>query len=650
MGLFPDARSAGDDGVTAQTMTGAISAPRPQGPPPPATDGSPPAPVSAGGQALEDSGFLARYQQRAVLASGGMGEVRLCHDSRIDREVAMKVIREERGFHDDARMRFLREARIQGQLEHPAVVPVYDLGLGPRGEIFFTMKRIRGVSLKEILDRLRRGDPEAAATYTRHRLLTVFSSVCLAVDFAHQRGVLHRDLKPANLMLGDFGEVHVLDWGLARIAGDSQAEASLQMPRSESVHTVAGRIMGTPGYMSPEQARGALDELSPRSDVYALGAILFEVLTLHPLHRGQDSGELLRSTLSGAEARPSLRCRDAEVAPELEALCAQATALSPTDRPPTARVLHEAVERFLAGDRDLALRRELARAHAERAAERAAAALAGGAAAEEARSAALQELGRALALDPQDPAAARTFIELLTRPPAQVPAEAQAELARSSEAAHRRSQQAGGLMMLSLLPLLPFALWMGVRDWPRMAVLSLLALGLAVHGLVNARAQRVRRYLQCLMPCGVFVGLILMSRVAGVYLIVPALSIMGAVALAYQPARWIRVLGIAGCAAAMSATAALESLGVLRPSCEFVSGTLLIRPQLLDLPKIPTRVSLLLFHVVVVLACGLYVSYLRSALERSERRFQVQHWHLRQLLPGTARQAVSTLAAEMRQE
>ena len=170
-----------------------------------------------------------------------MGEVTLCRDKHIGREVAVK--RELDARTNDPR--FLREALVQGQLEHPAVVPVYDIAVGPDGAAFFVMKRVRGASLRAILDDLARG--EGTATYTRHKLLAAMSRICLAVDFAHSRGVVHRDLKPANLMLGVWGEVYVLDWGIAKVVGapdpDVPAPAADQRISGSGQHTAQGMML-----------------------------------------------------------------------------------------------------------------------------------------------------------------------------------------------------------------------------------------------------------------------------------------------------------------------------------------------------------------------------------------------------------------------
>ena len=174
---------------------------------------------------VDDAGHAVRYRIGDTLGVGGMGEVRRCRDRRIGREVAMKVVRSDAAGLAWMRERFLREARIQGQLEHPCIVPVYDLGMGPDGATYFTMKRVRGATLEDVVDALRAGDPEAERKWSRRRLLSAFSTVCGAVDYAHSRGVVHRDLKPGNVMLGDFGEVYLLDWGLAKVTGEADEDA-----------------------------------------------------------------------------------------------------------------------------------------------------------------------------------------------------------------------------------------------------------------------------------------------------------------------------------------------------------------------------------------------------------------------------------------
>jgi serine/threonine-protein kinase len=240
-----------------------------------------------------------RYAVRNVIGAGGMGEVRLCADRWIGRNVAMKVVRQGTGSASETRGRFLREARVQGQLEHPSIVPVYDIGRTPEGEAFFTMKRIGGATLEQIVTGLREGDPAMVAAYGRRKLLSAMSQVCLTVAYAHSRGVVHRDLKPANVMLGDFGEVYVLDWGVARVAGVPDPSGGGAISGEETTdlaRTQEGALVGTPGFMVPEQARGEVDAIGPASDVYALGVMLFELLVLEPLYRGDTLTVLIASS------------------------------------------------------------------------------------------------------------------------------------------------------------------------------------------------------------------------------------------------------------------------------------------------------------------------------------------------------------------
>jgi serine/threonine-protein kinase len=293
--------------------------------------------------------------------------------------------------------------------------------------------------------------------------------------------VVHRDLKPSNVMLGDFGEVYLLDWGLATLR--ARDEGAVDVP-AEAGHTLAGGTMGTPGYMAPEQIRrsGAVDAAA---DVYALGAILFELLTLARLHDHPAVAEVLRATLELDGARPAERTPGREISPELDRLCFAATRLDPAERRagvPSALLLSQRVEAFLDGDRDLLLRRELAGAHAQAAIQALArAALPAEEHAERAR--AMREVGAALGLDPDNQSARRTLARLITEPPARVPAEAEAEIAANTRLAYRLGAKNALVFYASYLLYLPLLLWMGVRDW------SLFALGwvtIAVCSLTTA--------------------------------------------------------------------------------------------------------------------------------------------------------------------
>jgi eukaryotic-like serine/threonine-protein kinase len=292
--------------------------------------------------ASRSSGALpARYRLGSRLGAGGMGEVLLATDQQIGRDVAIKRMRVSSA---ELEARFLREARIQGRLEHPAIVPVHELATDAEGRPFFVMKRVTGTTLADIL-------AEGVKPAQRQKLLRSFAEVCLAVEFAHSKGIVHRDLKPANIMLGDFGEVYVLDWGIARVLADTQDDVAVPIQAGPDA-TQVGAVLGTLGYMSPEQLRG--QAIDARSDVFALGCILFEIIGGQPLlPRTYDA---LEEAFSTVVRRASSRARLRDMAPELVALCIEATRLEVDQRLQTARVLGAGVEKFLDGDRDLAAR------------------------------------------------------------------------------------------------------------------------------------------------------------------------------------------------------------------------------------------------------------------------------------------------------
>ncbi len=188
------------------------------------TDAPPPS-VDLRARALRHSSFDERYRPTRTLGEGGMGEILLIHDEQIRRKVALKRLLKEASS-PEGRARFEREGLIQAQLEHPNIVPVYDMGIGPDGESYFTMRRVHGRTLGELLHALREGDEAIRGHFGTHKLLNIFCTVCLTLEFAHSLGVIHRDLKPDNVMLGEFGEVNVLDWGLAKVAGEPEASPS----------------------------------------------------------------------------------------------------------------------------------------------------------------------------------------------------------------------------------------------------------------------------------------------------------------------------------------------------------------------------------------------------------------------------------------
>jgi serine/threonine-protein kinase len=245
-----------------------------------------------------------RYEAREEIARGGMGVIIRSHDRDLGRDVAMKVLQARHADNEPMVRRFVEEAQIAGQLQHPGVLTVYELGLQPDRRPYFTMRLIKGRTLAELLEQRRRPDEDRA------RFLSVFERMCQTMAYAHARGVIHRDLKPANVMVAEFGEVQIVDWGLAKLLprGDAdtapQAPAAggteIRLPQSEprGTQSLAGSVMGTPAYMPPEQARGEVDELDERADVFALGAILCEILTGQAPYLG-DASEALDDAREG---------------------------------------------------------------------------------------------------------------------------------------------------------------------------------------------------------------------------------------------------------------------------------------------------------------------------------------------------------------
>lgn len=302
-----------------------------------------------------------RYSQISEQGRGGMGRVLLVHDECLGRDIALKelLLPHDADYtgpppspmRETTAMlaRFLREARVTGQLEHPAIVPVYELGRRRNGTLYYTMKLVRGRTLAEAIR-------DAGSLEGRLRLLQHLMGLCQALAYAHSRSVVHRDIKPANVMIGEFGETVLLDWGLAKIVGQADVHAdelkeSLRILRlgkpEETPQTVVGEAVGTPHYMSPEQAEGRIEDLDYRSDVYSVGAVLYEILTGEPPFSGRTAEEILRQVVSESP-RPIAQAAPG-APPELASICEKAMHKDPAQRYASMLELRDELVRFATG-------------------------------------------------------------------------------------------------------------------------------------------------------------------------------------------------------------------------------------------------------------------------------------------------------------
>jgi PAS domain S-box-containing protein len=292
-----------------------------------------------------------RYTFTSLHATGGIGRVWRAQDQQLHREVAVKELLPGKAANTRIAARFLREAQLTGQLEHPGIVPVYELASRPdTNQPFYTMRFLRGRTLSRAIDAYHAkrlaGETEPPEFVT---LLAAFVTVCHTIAYAHSRGVVHRDLKGDNVMLGDFGEVIVLDWGLAKVLDRPEQEpaGTPDEPVDETQDaglTVQGEIVGTPAYMAPEQAQGRLDQIDQRTDIYGLGSILYEILTGRPPFDGSTTLEALRKAMRGDPPPPRELCPD--VPPALEEACLKALAKDPGQRYARAEDLASDVQRW----------------------------------------------------------------------------------------------------------------------------------------------------------------------------------------------------------------------------------------------------------------------------------------------------------------
>ncbi|MBI3829266.1 MAG: protein kinase [Planctomycetes bacterium] len=301
---------------------------------------------------------LKNYELIEIIGRGGMGVVYRARQVDLDRMVALKLVRTPHPRQEDS-IRFVVEAQVTGQIEHPNIVPVHEIGTDEKGRPYFVMKLVRGQSLSDVLLNLRKGDAKTQRAFPFTRLLNIFCEVCQAMAFAHSKGVLHRDIKPANVMIGDFGEVQLMDWGLARKFGEPDTHTAglvnvapgarplrvkasgdaVRTIREDDTLAAQGLVAGTPEYMSPEQAAGEPAALHPRSDVYSLGALLYEIVNFRPPHIDPDTRVLMRKVATEPVVFPKPGGNRPKIGSALRAVTLKALSMNPEDRYPSALAL-----------------------------------------------------------------------------------------------------------------------------------------------------------------------------------------------------------------------------------------------------------------------------------------------------------------------
>jgi serine/threonine-protein kinase len=565
----------------------------------------------AGAEQAAGRASLPGYELGALIGEGGMGEVVVARDPKIGREVAIKRLKGKSPT-PAAIDRFLREAKIQARLDHPAIVPVHELGLDSEDRPYFTMKRLAGTTMDRIIRH--GGKPQL--------LLRAFVDVCLAIELAHTRQVVHRDLKPSNIMLGDYGEVYVLDWGLAYLIGDPEDRSIAESSATPEGLTQTGELIGTPGFMAPEQAKG--EAIGPAADVYALGSILFAILTGTSLHpHGQAA---VASTVANPTIAPSSRVPDRMIPPELDAACVAALSRDPAARP-TARALGERVQRYLDGDRDLERRRELAADFLSQAntatgnADR------------------IRLAGRALALDPESQEAAALVTRMMLEPPDEIPRELARTISRSELEQEHRSSRLAVATLAAYVLFLPIVLWMGVTNVPLLvAIYALIALMVAFAHLQSRALKAGRSFSLYPSLVGNVAIAVMCSRVCSSFVLVPVVLTVIAVAMMAQPSMQRRPAAVLVlCSLGFVAPLAVEAAGLLGSTWQVRAGAVELHSTFVRLGGVATQVVLIAGTLVGIVVAGLFSRGLAIAHREAIDELQLQRWRLMQLVPESVR-------------
>jgi serine/threonine-protein kinase len=609
-----------------------------------APEGAEGAPSSDTNPSFVPRTFADRYALVSQLGEGGMGEVWLLQDRQLDRGVALKTVRsDKRGQSSDDL--FADEVLLQARLDHPAFVPVHEVGVGPAGEPYFTMRRVEGQSLAEAL-----ASSGADDVRGRHRLLRAFAQVCAAVHFAHDRGIVHRDLKPANVMLGAYGEVYVLDLGIAqRVQTEAPAEpgqpgqpaagAARVGPRDTPISTTRTVVRaGTPGYMAPEQAT-APETVNASADVYALGCILFELLVQRPLHNPDTlQSRKLLECYQAANPSPldAMRSREGAlpVTPELDQACRQALALDPAKRGLTARDLHDQVVAYLDGAAINRWRQDEATKLSQQAAELVALGHAReGSDTFERRQRALTALGRAVSLAPADEATRDVIRGLLQEPP---PADAQQLLSARMESWQRvwATEAASGLVLAlcTWVVCVPLMWWMGIRDAPYAT--GLLGLGAATIAWVLAFLWRKPPRAWALLGLGALstTAVALSGRWLGPFGVAPAVFVAHMSFFAMVPERRTRLamMGLLVCGGLFPLGELLLTGQVA--NMRIADGSIVITPLVTHLPPVATWASLLFINVAVMLSAAVSMRVVLERMEDTQRTILWHQWQIEALM------------------
>lgn len=294
-----------------------------------------------------------KYIFDRTIGKGGMGAVLSTVDQDIRRKVAMKVMLPKDSSKTPKVKRFLDEAQITGQLEHPNIVPVHEIGIDEESKIYFTMKLVQGEDLETIIARCEENAEDYLEKFSLGNLIQVFMKLCDGISYAHSKQVIHRDLKPENIMIGSFGEVLVMDWGIAKVMGQKdflfEEEPFGADDRLKHTKTMEGIVLGTPAYMSPEQARGQISELDERSDIFSLGAILYKILTFHAPYEGETLMAILKKAQKHEFVSPDMRLPQRNIPPELNAICMKAMACEKENRYASVLDLKKDLQLYLDG-------------------------------------------------------------------------------------------------------------------------------------------------------------------------------------------------------------------------------------------------------------------------------------------------------------